>query len=72
MNTYYISFEDVTGRVHQGLHMTSDSKDILMSKITGRYLIHIDCDLIVLLLTEAQINSRWTTTEIIILDIERG
>jgi hypothetical protein len=72
MYTYYISFEDVTGRMHQGLLFTDDTRESVINKITGRYLIHIDSELIVLLLTEAQIYSRWTTKEIILLDIERG
>jgi hypothetical protein len=72
MNTYYISFEDVTGRMHQGLLVTDDSRETIITKITGRYLIHINSELIVLLLNEAQINSRWTTKETINLDIERG
>lgn len=69
MNTFYISFEDVTGRTHQGLLVTDDTRETIITKITGRYLIHIDSELIVLLLTEAQINSRWTTKDSIYLDI---
>jgi hypothetical protein len=56
MNTYYISFEDVTGRMHQGLLVTDDTRETIITKITGRYLIHITSELTVLKMTEAQIN----------------
>ena len=72
MKTFYISFEDVTGRMHQGLFYASDcaeSIETLEAKIIGRYLIHIDTELIIQMLTEEQLNSRWTTKETIYLDI---
>ncbi|MHB1483024.1 MAG: hypothetical protein ACYCYI_00010 [Saccharofermentanales bacterium] len=72
MKIFYISFTDVTGRVHQGLYYAIDYAEnikTLEAKITRRYLIHLDTELIIKMLTEDQINSRWTTKEIINLDI---